>query len=82
MIVLSAWRREVEPANALVSSSKFVGCISIGRSPDADSAPRRPLGSSYFRVIYSVRSAVIGFALVGRRASRKQASGAGRRAEI
>jgi hypothetical protein len=28
-MVLSAWRREVELANALVNSSKFEGCILI-----------------------------------------------------
>ncbi len=38
-IVLRAWRREVELARALVSSSNFDGCILIGSfqaKPDAD----------------------------------------------
>jgi hypothetical protein len=34
-MVLSAWRRDVELASALVSSSKFVGCI-----PSASGQPR------------------------------------------
>jgi len=36
---LSAWRREVEVARALVNSSKFDGCISLlsfQAKPDAD----------------------------------------------